>query len=326
MKRVRIIATGGTIAAKADPVTGAARPTLTARELIEALPELGRIAEVTVDQFANLPSHALSLEHLLAVAKRAQETLRRGEADGVVITQGTMTMEESAYFWQLMLGATGSVIVTGAMRHTSLASPDGPRNLLDAVISAASGATAEMGVLVCMNGELHAARDVIKAHSWNVDAFRSPDLGPVGFVRNGRVEIHRAPMLLEHLPAEKIEASVSLVTIVMGDDGRLIDAALERGAGGLVLEVMGAGAVPPACMRAVAKAAARVPVVAVSRCDAGSMYENVYDVEGGDRRLRESGVIFGGSLTGPKARIKLILALSVYGSDRERLSAAFRNI
>lgn len=120
--------------------------------------------------------------------------------------------------------------------------------------------------------------------------------------------------------------TVHLVTIVAGDDGTLIDAAVERGADGLVLEVMGGGAVPPACVPAIRKVVTRVPVVAVSRSYAGSMYENVYGFEGGDRHLRELGVIFGGSLTGPKAGIQLILALSTYGKDREQVARTFRNL
>ncbi|MBI2154978.1 MAG: asparaginase [Candidatus Rokubacteria bacterium] len=191
MKRVRVIATGGTIASKLDPATGAARPALTGQELVEALPGLSQ-AQVTVEQFANVASQALTLEQLLALAKRAREIFERGEADGVVITQGTMTLEESSYLWDLVLDRAEPVVVTGAMRHTSLPGADGSRNLLDAVIAAASDATRGLGVLVCMNGELHAARDVVKTHSLDVDSFQSPDLGPLGFVRSGRAEVHRA--------------------------------------------------------------------------------------------------------------------------------------
>lgn len=325
MKRVRVIATGGTIASKVDPATGAARPALTGQDLVEALPGLSQ-AQVTVEQFANVASQALTLEQLLALAKRAREIFERGEADGVVITQGTMTLEESSYLWDLVLERPEPVVVTGAMRHTSLPGADGSRNLLDAVLAAASDATRGLGVLVCMNGELHAARDVVKTHSLDVDSFQSPDLGPLGFVRSGRAEVHRAPLLREHIPATEVTAKVYLVTTVAGDDGGLIEAAVERGADGLVLEAMGGGAVPPGCMPAVMAAVARVPVVAVSRCYAGSMYENVYGFAGGDKQLRELGVLFGGSLTGPKARIKLILALGAYGKDRDKVAAAFQNI
>src|SRR5262245_26960470 len=205
-----------------------------------------------------------------------------------------------------MLDRPEPLIVTGAMRHSSLPSPDGSRNLLDAVIAAASAATRGFGVLVGMNGELHAARDVVKFHTFSVESFRSPDAGPVGYVRNGRVDMRRLPARHDHrrLAVERITGRVALVPIVAGDDGSLIAAAAET-ADGVVLQLMGGGAVPPACVPVIAKALDRVPVIGTSRCVAGSMYENVYAFEGGDKQLRELGVIFAGSLTGLKARLKL---------------------
>ncbi len=336
MKRVHIIATGGTIASKAAAAGGAALPTLSAQDLVTAVPELRDVAEVSFEQFANVASQALTLDQLVGLARRVNQVFARREADGVVITQGTMTMEESSYLWDMMLERAGAVIVTGAMRHSSLPSPDGPRNLLDAVIAAVSPAIRTLGVLVCMNGELHAARDVVKFHSLSVESFRSPEVGPVGFVRSGRVDLRRTP-LDDHRPisVERISASVALVPIVAGDDGRLIAAAAQM-ADGLVLQLMGGGAVPPPCVPVIAKAIEHTPVIGVTRCAAGSMYENVYAFEGGDKQLRELGVIFAGSLTGLKARLKLMLYLSAHpcpapGSTEMRawrrdLAAAFPNI
>lgn len=325
MKRVHVIATGGTIASKTDAATGAARPALTAQDLIAALPELKSIAKITFEQFANLASQALSLEQFLAIGRRIRTVFERQEADGVVITQGTMTMEESSYLWDLVLERRGAVVVTGAMRHSSLPSPDGPRNLLDAVVTASSEMTRHLGVVVCMNGELHAARDVVKFHSQSVDSFRSPDTGPVGFVRSGRVDLHRVPSD-QHQPIaiSAITAKVHLVPVVAGDDGSLIEAAVAAGADGLVTQLMGGGAVPPACVPVIAKALERVPVIAVSRCGAGSMYENVYSFEGGDKQLRELGVIFAGSSKGLKARIKLLLYLSAHPRPAETLAGGGR--
>jgi L-asparaginase len=335
--RVHIIATGGTIASRTDPESGAALPTLSAQDLVAAVPALRTVAQVTFEQFANLGSHALTLDQLVGLGRRVKDVLDRRQADGVVITQGTMTMEESSYLWDLMLARSGAVIVTGAMRHSSLPSPDGPRNLLDAVIAAASPATRGLGVLVCMNGELHAARDVVKFHSLSVESFRSPEVGAIGFVRSGRVDLRRTPAAAQHEPmlAHRISASVALVPIVAADDGRLIAAASQM-ADGLVLQLMGGGAVPPPCVPVIAKAVERAPVIGVSRCAAGSMYENVYAFEGGDKQLRELGVIFAGSLTGLKARLRLMLHLSAHprpapgspewpGWQRD-LTAAFPNV
>ncbi len=325
MKRVHIIATGGTIASKTDAATGAARPTLTAQDLVSAVPELKDVAEVTFEQFANLASQALSFEQLLAVGRRIRTALERADADGIVITQGTMTMEESSYLWDLVLERNGPVVVTGAMRHSSLSSPDGPRNLLDAVIAASSDVTRRLGVLVCMNGELHAARDVVKYHSQGIDSFRSPDVGPVGFVRNGRVDLHRMPPdRHQPIPVAAVTAKVYLLPVVVGDDGSLLEAATAAGAHGLVIQLMGGGAVPPACVPVIAKALERIPVIGVSRCSAGSMYENVYSFEGGDKQLRQLGVIFAGSLSGLKARIKLLLYLSAHPRHAEGVAGDVR--
>ncbi len=323
--RVRLLATGGTIASTADPATGAARATLTANDLVAGVPGLAAVATISVEQVANVPSQALGFEDLLAIGRRLRDVFADGSADGAVVTQGTMTMEESAYFWDLSLGDVGPVVITGAMRHASLASADGPRNLLDAVTAAADPATAKLGVLVCMNGELHAARDVVKGHSTAVDAFRSPGLGPVGFVCNGRVVVHRRPAIREYYPVEALQARVRLVKIVADDDGELIEAAVGRGAHGLVLEVLGGGAVPPACMTAIAAAARRIPVVAVPRAE-GAMHEDLYASPGGDRDLAAAGLIFGGSLTGPKARVKLMVVLSAHGRTRDEVAACFDNI
>ena len=327
MKRVRVIATGGTIASKVDPATGGAVPSVTGEELVAALPGVERHAEVSVEQFSNVPSQALSLEQMLALGRRCFEVHQRDQADGIVVTMGTNTLAECAYLLDLTLDIPEPVVVTGAMRNPSLIAPDGPRNLFDAIVTAASDEARGRGVLVCMNGQLHEPREVTKTHTMDVATFQSPGFGPIGVVSNGRALFYRTPAFKERLPVDRIGARVELVVAVEADDGRLVDAAVEYcGADGVVVAGMGGGHVPPGMVPALRRAVERgVPVVMVSRCFAGNLLEDGYGYPGGDVELRRLGVIWGGSLQGPKARIKLLLALS-RTRDPEEVRALFHNL
>lgn len=322
MTRVHVIATGGTIASKADAQVSGARPVVGAAALVDAIPELRTIAAITYEQFANVGRHSPSFEQVISIATRIDQIWDEDPKCGVVVTQGTMTMEESSYAWDLLIGRSrGTVVVTGAMRHGSLPSPDGPRNLLDAVTAAASSGLSGLGVLVCMNGELHAARDVTKFHTLGVESFKSLDAGPIGFVRNGQVLISRAPTAKQRsIKVSAIKEKVALVPAVIADDGTVINATLNAGIDGLVLQLMGGGAIPPACIPALGRALKKIPVVAASRFPAGSMYRDVYGFEGGDIQLRKMGVVFAGNLPATKARIKLLLLLS---AQREFGAAKF---
>ena len=326
MKRVRVVATGGTIASKRDPRTGGAVPTLTGKDMIEALPGIEGFAEVDTEQFSNVPSQALTLQQVLELGKRCKELFQRGEADGAVITMGTNTMAEFAYLLDLTVDAPNPMVITGAMRNTSMIAPEGPRNLFDAIVTAASEEARGKGVLVCMNGDLLFPRDVVKAHSVAVNTFQDWEFGPLGAVRNNRVIFYRLPTLREKLPVERITARVDLITAVGGDDGKLLDASISSGADGIVLASMGPGHVTPMMTWAIKKAIDKgIPVVLVSHSYGGNLLENGYGFEGGDIHLRQLGCIFGGSLQGLKARIKLILALS-QTRDIGKIRSMFQNV
>ena len=326
MKKLKLIATGGTIAYKYDEAVGASAPAVTGEDLIQAVPQLADLSEINVLQLSNVGSPVLTPEDFLRYARECARIAEADEADGIVLTMGTATLAECAYTLDLLLDQEVPVIVTGAMRVHSHPSPDGPGNLLDSGIAAIADETRGWGVLVCANGELHDPREVVKSNSIDLAAFSSPGFGPVGFVRNNRAEMFRRPMIREHIPVDEIRARVSIVQAVEGDDGKLVDAAAEF-SDGVVLVGFAPGCVPPTMMPAIERAAARgVSMVLVTRSYGGSLGVGVYERNvGGIEHLMEVGVLLGGSLRAAKAQIKLMLALSQTG-DPKRLSELFPNI
>ena len=326
MKKLKLIATGGTIAYKFDEAVGASVPAVTGADLIEAVPQLADLAEIDVLQLSNVGSPVLTPEDFLRYARECARVAGSGEADGIVLTMGTATLAECAYMLHLLLDQEIPVVVTGAMRVHSHPSPDGPGNLLDSGIAAISAQTRGWGVLVCANGELHDPREAVKSNSIDLAAFSSPGFGPVGFVRNGQAEMFRRPTIKEHIPVDEIRAKVSIVQAVEGDDGKLVDAASEF-SDGIVLVGFAPGCVPPTMMPAIERAASRgIAMVLVTRSYGGSLGVGVYErSDGGIEHLMELGVLLGGSLRAAKAQIKLMLALSAT-RDPNRLQELFPNI
>ena len=326
MKRLKVIATGGTIAYKYDERAGAAVPAATGTDLIEAVPQLAGLAQIDVLQLSNVASPVLTPADFLRYARECARVAQAGEADGIVLTMGTATLAECAYMLHLLLDQEIPVVVTGAMRVHSHPSPDGPGNLLDSGIAAISDQTRGWGVLVCANGELHDPREAVKSNSIDLAAFSSPGFGPVGFVRNGRAEMFRRPTIRDHIPVDEISARVSIVQAVEGDDGRLVDAAADF-SDGIVLVGFAPGCVPPTMMPAIERASAKgVTMVLVTRSYGGSLGVGVYArSDGGIEHLMDLGVLLGGSLRAAKAQIKLMLALSAT-RDSKRLHELFPNI
>jgi L-asparaginase len=302
-ERVLVASTGGTIASTAGEA-GAA-PTKTGEDLVGSVPELeGRIRVANV---AQRPSVDVDFEVLDRLRKRVTS-----HDAGVVVTHGTDTMAESAYYLDLLADVEGPVVFTGAQRRPDQPGADGPANLLAAVGAAEEPAVeAAGGVYVCLNDELHAARDVVKAHTWRLDAFESPGRGPVGALAPGGFERHRelgsrsASLRVEGAPA----GDVPVLTTGIGVGREGIDRALDAGCEGLVLQATGLGNAPESVADAVAEAVETgVPVVVTSRCHAGGVAA-VYG-GGGGHTLEGHGAVLAGDLPAPKARIKLLLALA----------------
>lgn len=310
MKKIAIIFNGGTISMKIDEKIKAAVPSLSAEEIMSMIPGVEEYAEIEAYTFSSMPSPHMTLETMLKLSKFTTELVEREDIDGVVITHGTDTLEETAYLLDLTVRTKKPVVVTGAMRSGSELGYDGPFNLATSICTAISDEAVGRGVLVCFNGELNSASEVTKANSMALNAFRTPNFGPIGIVDNDNVIFYRDANHLEKYDVSKIEKQVALIKCVVDMDSSYIDYLIEKGYGGIVIEALGRGNVPPKMVEGIKKAIElEIPVVVVSRCFEGRVFES-YGYEGGGKQLKNLGVIFGDTLPGQKARIKLILAIN----------------
>lgn len=310
-----VISTGGTIASTADE-DEAATVSLSGDDLVNAVPELASVADIEVDEFATVPSQFLTLETVHDLLERIREYDADPSIDGVVVTQGTNTMEESSYFVDLCYDGDTPVVFTGAMRNPSLPSPDGPMNLLASARVAADDRAGEMGVLVVFSERIHTARDVGKFHTMNTDTFRSPEFGPLGTVDEDRVVWRRRPVnpdpTLSPDP-DALRQDVETVTVTMDMTDEQLRAC--EGKAGLVLGTMGAGHVPEQIidgLRAVREAG--VPVFATHRGTEGRLLRDRYGYPGSEHLLQELDCYYS-ELNLQKTRVKAIVALAADALD-----------
>ena len=315
LPKVAVFAMGGTIAAGGGAARGV-KPSLDADAMVEAVPQLGAVAAIEARTFRIVPSPEVTIPDLLALADAIEQAVESG-AHGVVVTHGTDTMEESAFVLDRILAVHAPVVLTGAMRNPTMAGPDGPANLLNAVRLAAHGPARGRGVMVAMNDEIHAARYVRKTETSNPAAFRSSPLGPLGWFAEGAVRIAGRPGLRHTLAVarEAAPVPVALLTVTLGDDGRLIERALDAGYAGIVIECTGGGHAPHWMADPLVAAARRVPVVMASRTGAGEMLRATYDFKGSEIDLLARGLIGAGWLDGLKARLLLMLLLMAGADD-----------
>ena len=322
MKKIAIIFNGGTISMKIDEKIKAAVPSLSAEEIMSMIPGVEEYAEIEAYTFSSMPSPHMTLETMLKLSKFTTELVEREDIDGVVITHGTDTLEETAYLLDLTVRTKKPVVVTGAMRSGSELGYDGPFNLATSIYTAISDEAVGRGVLVCFNGELNSASEVTKANSMALNAFRTPNFGPIGIVDNDNVIFYRDANYSEKYDVSEIKKQVALIKCVVDMDSSYIDYLIEKGCGGIVIEALGRGNVPPKMVDGIKKATElNIPVVVVSRCFEGRVFES-YGYEGGGKQLKDLGVIFGDTLPGQKARIKLILAINS-GMNIHEIARAF---
>ena len=307
--KVAIFAMGGTIA-MAERGKHGVKPSLGADALVEAVPQLADVASIEAQTFRLLPSPEVTIPDLFALADAIEQAVADG-AHGAVVTHGTDTMEESAFVLDRILALDAPVVLTGAMRNPTLAGPDGPANLLNSVSLAVHEPARGLGVMVVMNDEIHAARYVRKAVTSNPAAFRSAPAGPLGWFAEGTVRLsgRPGPRRTIAVPRDAEVAPVALLTVTLGDDGRLIERALDAGYRGLVMECTGGGHAAHWVADKLAEAAAQVPVVMASRTGAGEMLRQTYDFKGSEIDLLARGLISAGWLDGLKARLLLTLLL-----------------
>ncbi|MGZ9810176.1 asparaginase [Pseudoroseicyclus sp. H15] len=325
-RRLRIIALGGTIASAS---AGAGRPAtmdLSADDLLRGLPQLGEVGDVSAETFRAIGSAELRLADLAALARHIMQLEASGEVDGVVVTQGTDTLEESAFALDRMLaGSDLPLVLTGAMRNSAAPGADGPGNLLAAARVALSPLARAMGALVVMNDEIHLGRWVRKAHATSPSAFSSAPFGPLGFVIEGHV---RLPLMPRHRPAPLLPPAdapsprVTHLTMGLDADPTLFELAADAGFDGAIIECFGAGHVAPVLLDAIGRLARSCPTIYVSRTGAGEVHRQSCDFAGSELRLLERQVMAGGALPAAKARVLLMLLLAT-GASSADIAVAF---
>ncbi|NIP79694.1 MAG: L-asparaginase 2 [Gemmatimonadetes bacterium] len=321
--RVHLIATGGTISNTEDDGR------LTGEEIVARVPGLDGVAAITVEQYTNIASGSMTPDLWLGLARRVVAALRSDPRPaGVVVTHGTDTMEETAYFLELALGEDRPVALTGAMRNNSMLSSDGPANLYNAVRLLVHPEARGRGVMVVMNDVALPAREATKLNTSRVEAFHAGKRGPVAVLDPDTVVLleparPRDPPLLDPETTDALPR-VDIVYSYAGADGSLVDAAVEAGAAGVVVAAVGRGGMTPGQAEAVDRALERGVYVAVS---SRTMTGRV-PVGSDERRLEDwrpgTGVRFGaGDLTPQKARILLMLGLAAT-DDPAAVLALFR--
>lgn len=322
MKKVAVVFNGGTISMKVDERIKAAVPSLSGEDIMAMVTGIEEYAEIESYNFSSLPSPYMTPALMLELSNLVQELLDRDDITGVVITHGTDTLEETAYFLDLTLKTEKPVVITGAMRSSSELGYDGPFNLASSICTAISEDAVNRGVLVCFNGELHNACEVTKRNSMALNAFSTPNFGPIGIVDNNRVIFYRKNPDYIHMKIKNVSKDVALIKCSAGCNSEFIDFAIDKGYSGIVVEALGRGNVPPTMVDGIKRALNNnIPVVIVSRCFEGRVFES-YGYEGGGKELKELGCIFGDVLAGQKAKIKLLVAIN-YTNDIDTIRKMF---
>jgi L-asparaginase len=316
--RVPVVFTGGTISMRHDPVAGGNVPALDGAAILARTPGLDAFAEVEAIDRGLTPASHFTFATLIEIAQQLQSRLAEPGVDGAVVVQGTDTIEETAFAWDLLLDGPKPVVVTGAMRTPDRPDYDGPANLRGAVAAASSPSLREQGVVVSLGGTIEAADDVIKLHTAALDTFQSPNGGSLGRVGEEGLTLRQRRGGRRHVSAPRAAERVHLVTVTLGMDGSLVDAAVAAGAHAIVVAATGAGNTSPAVLDAAVRAMATgIPVVLASRCPAGRATTD-YAFPGGGATWARAGAIVAGTLCAPKVRVAVALGLGA-GLDRTGL-------
>jgi L-asparaginase len=317
-----VVFTGGTISMRHDATAGGAIPSLRGRDILDLAPGIDRIAELEIDDWGAFPGPHMTPERMWALRARLREPLGRSEVEGIVVTHGTDSLEESAYLIARSVATAKPVVFTGAMRTSSDLGWDGPGNLGGAVRVASASASRGQGVMVVMGDRVYSALDVTKVHTSMLDAFDSPGLGPLGVVDDGSVIFRRAlPDEVSTLEPPRLGEPVDIIYAWAGADSRLLEASLAT-ARGVVVAGMGRGNVPPEMLDGIAAfIEAGKPVIITSRAARGRVGPT-YGYPGAGRRLLEMGAILAGGRRPQQARIDLMLAIGL-GLSIEAIGEVF---
>ncbi len=315
---VKLIATGGTIAMKIDPVTKAPVPAITGEDLISTVPEIAQVARMEVLNISNVPSGYMDPPRWIDLQKAVVQALARPDVAGVIVSHGTDTLEETAYFLDLTVPSEKPIVLIGAQRNASEKDFDGPRNLLNAARICVSPDARGKGSMIVLNNQINAGREVTKTHTSDVETFKSGDYGFLGNADADRVIFYRAPLRRQYIPlvAQKLPY-VEIIAAYGGADATLIKAAVAAGAKGLVIQALGWGNVNIPMYEGIKEVTAKgIPVVISTRVPNGRVLP-VYGYVGGGNTLKKVGAIFADNLQPQKARLLLMLALQTTSKPEE---------
>ena len=326
--KVVIFSTGGTIvssAASSTQLTNYAIRDLTPEALLASVPSIRDVAEIEIVPVANIPSSCIDEATWVKLARAIDAALSRDDVAGAVVTHGTDTMEETAFFLNLVLSTRKPVVLTGSMRPASALSADGPLNLLNAVRVAACPRAADRGILITLNGVINSARSTMKSNSISVETFRAPEYGALGFVVGDEVEfvtrVEKPHTAETEFSPDEFASGAPRVDIVLahaGDDGLFVRAAVEAGASGIVHAGCGHGTISKKMEESLFDAAKKgVVVVRASRTPTGPVLRSL-------DRWSDAGFIPAGTLSPQKARVLLQLALAKYPGDAREAARIFR--
>jgi L-asparaginase len=321
---VVLVATGGTIAMKYDPVKQGPVPAISGEDLVATVPEIAKVARVEVQNISNVPSDYMDPPRWVELARVVQEQLARPEVAGVVVSHGTDTLEETGWFLDLAVNSPKPIVLIGAQHNASERDFDGPRNLVNAARICVSPEARNKGAMLALNDQINAAREVHKTNTSSVETFKSGEFGFLGYADVDRVVFYRAPLRRQHLPVLPSKDGkppalprVDVIAMYGGADGALLRASIASGARGVVVQGLGWGNVNVPLYEAIGEATRKgIPVVMTSSVGTGRV-QPWYAWKGGGKSLQELGVVFGDDLTPHKARILLMLALQTTSDPRE---------
>ena len=320
MARVAVVFTGGTICSVFDPIAGGNVPALDGEAILARTPGLDSLADVVAIDRGRKPASHFGWDDILDITRFVREALADPSVDGAVVVQGTDTIEETAFAWDLLIESPKPVVVTGAMRASDQAGFDGPANLRDAIAVATAPVMRGEGVVVSLGGSIEPADDVIKLHASALDTFTSLNAGSLGRVDAGGVKLMRRRIGRRHVDATRGAEQVHLITAGVSMDGTLLDAAVAAGADGIVVAATGAGDTDARILAAAERAiAAGIPVIHATRCPAGRA-SAAYAFPGGGAEWVRAGAIPVGHLCAIKARVALALGIGA-GLDRDGIAA-----
>lgn len=319
MKRILIIHTGGTISMLEDKDSGAVLQT-TQHPLLGIPLKIEPSIHISEKVIFSLPSPQITMQHMMTLANFIRDRLT--EFDGFIVTHGTDTLEETAYFLDLVIETSKPIVITGAMRSSNEVGSDALYNLISSIRVAGTEDANGKGVLIVMNDEIHTAVNCTKTSTSNVATFQSPQYGPIGLITKDHVLFHHTILNRMTYPIKTINKNVLLLKAYAGMDGEIVKAILSCHPDGIVIEALGQGNLPKDMVHALQSCQTKnIPIVLVSRCYKG-IVQPTYGYEGGGKQLKKMGMIFASDLTGQKARIKLMVVLESQ-SEYEHIVSEF---